>query len=66
MYKSKTWREIKAEQGITRTGAGVGKTAAQARLQKQAAMNGRWNKGKLPTGANRTRGGKIGQQNTGR
>lgn len=51
MYKSKSFRQVKAEQGITRTGAG--KTRVQARLQKQAAMNGRWNKGQLPKGASK-------------
>ncbi len=65
MYKSKTWKELQAEQGITRTGAGAGNTKAQARMQKTAAMNGRWNKGQLPKGSVK---GKhiIGQQNTGR
>lgn len=51
MYKSKSMKEV--TEGATRTGAN--KSQAQRNLQTNAPFNGKWNKGKLPKGANKSK-----------
>jgi hypothetical protein len=63
MFKSKSWREIKPAQGVTRTGSN--KTAAQARLQATAPAQGKWRKSALPKGGAKTKD-IIGSMRTGR
>lgn len=63
MYKSKTMREIRAEQGITRFGSN--KSPAQSKLQDSAPVQGRWRKSQLPKGGAKTKH-IIGSMKTGR
>ncbi len=60
MYKSRSWKDIQKESGLTRTG-NKSKASVLAGIG-----SGRWNKGALPKGAQKTTGGKFGQTKTGR